>query len=115
MWCWSTSLFSKKWRRVFTDGSVYPGPYLWHCFTCNNVMYHPNGKIEFLARYRPDDCVVYKMTPRAHYKRQTTSLTTEQVLELRGDVFVVAKDWSWSFVQTHERDLYGPYFVLSIV
>ena len=28
----------------------------------------------------------------------------------RGDVYIVAKDFSWTYVRTHEIGLCGPYF-----
>ena len=27
-----------------------------------------------------------------------------------GDVYIVAKDYSWTYVRTHEEGLFGPYF-----
>jgi len=50
-----------------------------------------------------------------NYKDTETSLLPEKYFDAKQanrvhELYVVASDWSWTYVSTHENDWFGPYF-----
>lgn len=39
--------------------------------------------------------------------------TAKKIDEQRIEVYVVSRDWSWTYIKTHEGDCCGPYFMKS--
>jgi len=109
----SDRAFIAKWCRHFTDGSPMQGNHLWHYFSWNGIRQHPRA-LESFQHNASKGYSVYTMSHNCHqkerYVKHTVHMSPHDVIQYRKDIYVVATDWSWTYVQTHEDGL-GPYFV----
>ncbi len=95
-------------NHVTTDGN-----HMWHIFTWGNVpclegdaaraAFDQLQDIEVIQFYGGYDCEIKRVSIRK--KRTAKALDRERYI----DIYVVAKDFSWTYVHTHEPD-FGPYF-----
>ena len=116
---------AKKWLSVF-GADVEPelvqervtsyGNYLWHLFTWGNVpclegadarkAFDSLSFTEAIRFYDGYDNHIENIT-------EVGKLSAEELdQDFGNDVYIVAKDFSWTYVRTHERDCCGPYFCL---
>ena len=116
--------FINQWLRHFAQGinkSQYEkyvkDQYIWHVFSWELIK--PDGLlIGDAARQAYNDamktecifCDIYnnggvtdKLSPQYD--------TAEKIDENMTEFYVVAKDYSWTYIKTHECDLCGPYFL----
>lgn len=116
--------FANQWLRHFAKDidkkklqKSYVDQYIWHIFSFRLLK-----KGSFLegdaARHAYDsidksDCIFCDMfgqngvTDNALDEYATAASIDSNVTEL----YVVAKDYSWTYIKTHECDLCGPYFM----
>lgn len=111
----------EKWLSVFGEGVdkkliedtvTSHGNHLWHLFTWGNVLCLKGDE----ARKAFDD-LQYTEAVR-FYDGYSNNIEDVSVIEKisaikidkdkKSDVYIVAKDFSWTYVRTHEFDL-GPY------
>ena len=113
----------KKWLSVFgedVDAKIVEehvtsyGNHLWHLFTWGNV-----GCLEKDNARKAFDNLQYTEAIKfcGGYSNQIKDIsivekTTAKELDddFESDVYIVAKDFSWTYVRTHEREDCGPYF-----
>ena len=112
-----------KWLSVFGEGVdkkiikehvTSQGNYLWHIFTWGNVpcLEGDEARRAFDALEYDE---VFKVTGGCSKKIKSTStvgkLSSEEIdNDSASDVYIVSKNYSWTYVRTHEKDLCGPYF-----
>ena len=116
--------FINQWLRHFAQGinknqyeEYIKDQYIWHVFSWELIK--PDGLlIGDAARQAYNDamktecifCDTYnnggvtdKLSPQYD--------TAEKIDENMTEFYVVAKDYSWTYIKTHECDLCGPYFL----
>ena len=91
--------------------------YIWHIFSWELI-----GRDRYLAgddarrafdQVRKNDCIFcdafgnYGVTDKLSDQYDTA----EKIDEKLNEFYVVAKDYSWTYIKTHEGDLCGPYFM----
>ncbi len=91
------------------------GNYLWHIFTWGSA-----PCLEKTEARRAFDELDYTSAIRFYGGRSNTiqlvsrvgKLSSEELSREEGvDVYIVAEDFSWTYVKTHE-DMFGPYFCM---
>ena len=115
---------AEKWLSVFGEGvdknlindhvTSY-GNHLWHLFTWGNVPCLSGNEARSAF-----DILQYKEAIRFYggYSNHINEISVVEKLsadsvdkDKGSDVYIVAKDFSWTYVRTHEYDL-GPYLCL---
>ena len=108
----------RRWRTTFASGwSDWHGIFgdrEWHVLSSRCVPHVSGGKAiaEYESRVCSEVVISERLDDAPAYRCVGGRLPTYS--ELQGswhhDLYIIAGDWSWTFVMTHE-DLYGPYFV----
>lgn len=88
--------------------------YLWHIFTWGNALCLEGDE----ARQAFDElCYDEAIKFYDGYSNKISDISIVNKISAKSldeekgwDVFIVAKDFSWTYVRTHERDMCGPYF-----
>ena len=108
-------------KQKLTDHVLSSGNYFWHIFSNKYVpcLEGDEARAEF-------ERIVYDKAIRFHdgYGGQITSVTETIKIAAASldkehkrsgqDVYIVAEDFSWTYVKTHENGWYGPYFCYRI-
>ena len=116
--------FYDKWLSVFASGIskedrekyiVSYGNYIWHAFSWELL-----DKSEYLvgdaAREAYDsmdkgDAVCLRWFDDDRTQELSEDLHTAKALDNQHEIYVVSKDFSWTYIKTHEYDACGPYFM----
>ena len=116
--------FINQWLRHFAQGinkSQYEkyvkDQYIWHVFSWELIK--PDGLlIGDAARQAYNDamkteCIFCDMYNNSDVTDKLSPQydTAEKIDENLTEFYVVAKDYSWTYIKTHECDLCGPYFL----
>ena len=116
--------FINQWLRHFAQGinkSQYEkyvkDQYIWHVFSWELIK--PDGLlIGDAARQAYNDamkteCIFCDMYNNGGVTDKLSPQydTAEKIDENMTEFYVVAKDYSWTYIKTHECDLCGPYFL----
>ena len=48
-----------------------------------------------------------------HTKDLTHALSSAKALDSFVEIYVVGKDFKWTYIKTHENDMCGPYFMMN--
>ena len=113
----------KKWLSVFGNGvdkrlieehvTSY-GNHLWHLFTWGEVTCLQGGEArKVFDALQYDTAIRFYDGYASHIEKVSVigKISAKAVDKDRGsDVYIVAKDFSWTYVRTHEMGLCGPYF-----
>lgn len=92
------------------------GNYLWHLFTWGNVIC-----LEKDEARKVFDELNYKEAIKFTdgYSNRITGISVIEKVSAKdidedpeSDVYIVASDFSWTYVRTHERDLCGPFLCI---
>ena len=120
--------FEKRWLAAFAEGIpkkklekyvVSYGNYIWHIFSWKLL---PKGSYlkgaaareayDRISRYERDRALFIEPFGEEH--PESFSMTWQESsagqLDQRTEIFVAAEDFSWTYIKTHEGDLFGPYF-----
>ena len=115
--------FYEKWLLAFagnipkSDIKTYvasTGNYIWHVFSWGLLDAH-----QYLVGDEAKDAydnidkrgaLYIEWLKDNHTKDITWNLNTAASLDGFVEVYVVAKDFSWTYIKTHEGDYCGPYF-----
>ena len=115
--------FINQWLRHFAQGinkSQYEkyvkDQYIWHVFSWELIK--PDGLLTGDATRRAynqavkTDCIFCDMYNNGGVTDKLSPQydTAEKIDENLTEFYVVAKDYSWTYIKTHECDLCGPYF-----
>jgi hypothetical protein len=90
------------------------GRFMWHLFSSNVLSCKKGGSArKAFNRIMKDECYIfYQEFQNALLLKNASSLTSEDIIEC--DVYVVDKDFTWTYIVTHEED-YGPYFYEPVI
>jgi hypothetical protein len=107
----------KKWENKFTDEislsekkSIYFDQFLWHVFSYEKLSCLKNEEAMKAFNQEPKKCcyVFYQHHDNAFMINNADKIKAED-FENEHDVYVVDKNFHWTFVHTHEYYC-GPYF-----
>lgn len=116
--------FINQWLRHFAQGinkSQYEkyvkDQYIWHVFSWKLIK--PDGLLTGDAARQAyneavkTDCIFCDMFNNGGVTDKFSPQydTAEKIDENLTEFYVVAKDYSWTYIKTHECDLCGPYFL----
>ena len=119
----SKEKFKNQWLRHFAkcvDKKVIEehvkGQYIWHVFSFEHIK-NENLLVGDNARRAFDEADKSEVICCDEYGREGVkdSLpvgcnTAEEIDKGAVELYVVAKDYSWTYIKTHDCDLCGPYF-----
>ncbi|MDQ0112334.1 DUF4275 family protein [Paenibacillus harenae] len=106
-----------RWGRLFARGmdisarmEIHMEQYLWHLFSYEKLPCLMNEQAEdaFHAQEKQDCYIFYQGREQVLFVANAAKLTAD-ILRHEQDVYVVDRDFTWTYVNTHESDL-GPYF-----
>jgi len=90
--------------------------FIWHVFSRKLIvldeLLEGNDARQAFNQVSKDDCICCDMF-NGHGVTDKLSPqfdTAEKIDENLSEFYVVAKDYSWTYIKTHERDCCGPYF-----
>lgn len=85
--------------------------YLWHVFSYERRKYlkEKQADITFNEQSKQSCYVFYQHSDDAYILESASSLTAEDFVN-EEDVYVVDKEFNWTYVITHETGWCGPYF-----
>lgn len=85
--------------------------YLWHVFSYERRKYlkEKQADIAFNEQSKQSCYVFYQHTDDAFILENASLLTAEEFVN-EEDVYVVDKEYNWTYVKTHETGWCGPYF-----
>ena len=116
--------FYKKWLSAFASNIsasdikkyvVSTGDYIWHTFSWelldeNKYLMGEEAKKAY-DKEDKSDAIYIEWFENDETKDLTWELSSAKALDKLGEVYVVAKDFSWTYIKTHEGNLCGPYFM----
>ncbi len=120
---WGTYL-RKQWEDIFVNHlsdkekkSIYLYDedgccgYLWHVFSYEKRKYLKEEQADtaFKKESKQSCYVFYQHLDDAYILEKASSLTAEDFVN-EEDVYVVDKEFNWTYVRTHETGWCGPYF-----
>ncbi|HDR7867562.1 MULTISPECIES: DUF4275 family protein [Bacillus] len=102
---------------IFLYGDKYACGYLWHIFSyekkkclegeeAENAFHNIVKKDCYIFYQHCDDVLLIKDTNLLH----TEDILCERDDMYKGDIYIVDKEFTWTFVKTHEHRWCGPYF-----
>lgn len=119
--------FINQWLRHFAPGlskaqfeKYVKDQYLWHIFSFRLIALDGllEGKAAKEAFNQTDksNCICYNISVNGGVTDFLPSEwdSAEKIDNQQSDFYVVSKDYSWTYIKTHETDLCGPYFLKSI-
>ncbi len=117
--------FYSKWMKSFAaDISekdiqkyvVSTGNYIWHIFSWkllnDNLYLTGNAAREAYDKIDKSGAVYIEWFDDGHIKDMGINLNTAKALDKFVEVYVVSKNFEWTYIKTHESTC-GPYFMLS--
>ena len=118
------SEFYKKWLNAFASDIpdsdikkyvVSTGDYIWHIFSWEllDEDEYLKGEEAKKAYDKEDksDAIYIEWFENDETKDITWELSSAKALDKLVEVYVVSKDFSWTYIKTHEGNLCGPYFM----
>lgn len=117
--------FSRRWlsafgnevdKKTIRDHILAEGNFLWHLFTWGEVpcLEGEEAKKEFDA-LQYTEAIKFCDGYSGHIKKvsNVNKLSAKEIDEdPEGDVYIVAQDYSWTYVRTHEGDYCGPFLCI---
>lgn len=120
---WGTYL-RKQWENHFADHLSYKDKkkiflydedgfcgYLWHLFSYKRraSLQEEQADTAFNKEWKETCYVFYQHSEEAYILEKSKAITAD-LFENEEDVYIVDKDFNWTYVRTHETGLCGPYF-----
>ena len=116
--------FINQWLRHFAKGVAkeqieryVKDQYIWHIFSWELIK--PDGLLvgndarRAFDKIEKNDCICCDMFGSNGITNKLSSEydTAEKIDQKLTEFYVVAQDYSWTYIKTHEGDLCGPYFL----
>lgn len=116
--------FTNQWLRHFAKGvaekqieQYVKDQFIWHVFS--GELIKPAGLLvgndarRAFDKIEKNDCICCDMfgSNGVTNKLSTEYDTAEKIDQKLTEFYVVAQDYSWTYIKTHEGDLCGPYFL----
>ena len=115
--------FINQWLRHFASGlskeqfEIYiKDQYIWHVFSFNLIAFDGllvgDAARKAFNQAEKSDCICCDMFDGSGVTDVLSSHydSAEKIDEQLKEFYVVSKDYSWTYIKTHEGDLCGPYF-----
>ena len=120
--CWedhfANHLSDKEKEDIFLYGDKYACGYLWHIFSYEKkkCLEGKEAKNAFHNEVKKDCYIFYQHCDEVLLIKDASLLHMDDILcetddAYKGDIYIVDKDFTWTFVKTHEHRWCGPYFV----
>ena len=116
--------FTNQWLRHFAKGvtekhieQYVKDQFIWHVFSWELIK--PDGLLvgndarRAFDKIEKNDCICCDMfgSNGVTNKLSNEYDTAEKIDQKLTEFYVVAQDYSWTYIKTHEGDLCGPYFL----
>lgn len=116
--------FTNQWLRHFAKGvaekqieQYVKDQFIWHVFSWELIK--PDGLLvgndarRAFDKIEKNDCICCDMFGSNGVTNKLSSEydTAEKIDQKLTEFYVVAQDYSWTYIKTHEGDLCGPYFL----
>ena len=116
--------FTNQWLRHFAKGvtkkhieQYVKDQFIWHVFSWELIK--PDGLLvgndarRAFDKIEKNDCICCDMFGSDGVTNNLSDEydTAEKIDEKLTEFYVVAKDYSWTYIKTHESDVCGPYFL----
>ncbi|MDF2596317.1 MAG: hypothetical protein K0R69_2658 [Clostridia bacterium] len=116
----SSKKLKQKWKEVFLSKvnkqeqkKIYINQYLWHGFSYEKVDCISKGSARrALINHKKNEVFVFYQHNEEAYTYKNASKLKASDFDMDDDVYVVDKDFQWTYVKTHET-MCGPYFAKS--
>ncbi len=113
----SSQKLKQQWKKVFLHSldqkeqrRIYINQFLWHGFSYEKVYCISKGKArKALINHKKDEVFVFYQHKDEAYIFKNASKLKASDFDMDDDVYVVDKDFKWTYVKTHET-MCGPYF-----
>lgn len=115
--------FIEKWLFTFAPNitdtvykKIIENQYIWHVFSfgiTNNYLVGKKARRAYNLIDKTDAIVFQLWDSYNTTKKMSDEFNNSKKLDLLPETYVVASDFSWSYISTHENDCQGlgPYFV----
>lgn len=116
--------FINRWLRHFASEitkeqyeQYIEDQYIWHVFSWDliepDTLLVGDAARQAFNQIEKTDCICCYMFNKSGVTDQLSPCydTAEKIDAELAEFYVVAKDYSWTYIKTHEGDLYGPYFL----
>lgn len=101
-------------KRILKEHVLADGNYLWHLFTWGNVpCFEKDEARKAFDELQYTEAVKFcgGRSGCIENVRTVAKISAEEIdNDCESDVYIVAKDFTWTYVRTHERESCGPYF-----
>lgn len=116
--------FKKEWLLHFAaniskhdieNKVVKTGNYIWHIFSwelvnSNDYLTGEKARHTFNKANKANAWYIIPFERNASVRILNFENITAEQLDEENEVYIVARDFSWTYIKTHEDDLCGPYF-----
>ncbi len=116
--------FKEEWLAHFAKGIskkdienkvVKTGNYLWHIFSwelvdADKYLFGEKARQAFDSHSIIDAWYIIPFDKNKSVKAFNYEKISAEQLEKETEIYVVAKDFSWTYIKTHEEDICGPYY-----
>lgn len=116
--------FKKEWllhfaanisKRDIENKVVKTGNYIWHIFSwelvnSNDYLTSEKARHAFNKANKANAWYIIPFERNASVKILNFKNITAEQLDEETEIYIVARDFSWTYIKTHEDDLCGPYF-----
>jgi len=116
--------FTNQWLRHFAKGvaekqieQYVKDQFIWHVFSWELIkpagLLVGNDARRAFDKIEKNDCICCDMfgSNGVTNKLSNEYDTAEKIDQKLTEFYVVAQDYSWTYIKTHEGDLCGPYFL----
>ncbi len=128
-----TDAFKKRWLEVFAanlsqeeiEKNIFPtkegyGQYIWHIFSRELIpteSFQVGDEARRAYMQADKDGAIFteaywgaKIKSRPLPKMLENPRMIDMLFPYLEEIYIAAKDFSWTYIKTHEGDMYGPYF-----
>ena len=116
--------FKKEWllhfaanisKRDIENKVVKTGNYIWHIFSwelvnSNDYLTGEKARHAFNKVNKANAWYIIPFERNASVRILNFENITAEQLDEENEIYIVARDFSWTYIKTHEDDLCGPYF-----
>lgn len=116
--------FKNEWLRHFAaniskrdieNKVLKKGNYIWHIFSWelvnpNNFLISEKARHAFNKANKANAWYIIPFERNSSVKILNSENITAEQLDEETEIYVVARNFSWTYIKTHENDLCGPYF-----
>ncbi|MDX8342576.1 DUF4275 family protein [Rossellomorea sp. YZS02] len=96
---------------IFLHSDRYSCGFLWHVFSWEKTDRLVGKKAkELFQKQRKRECFVFYQLKEDVLLVQNASRLGVEDLRDEEDVYIVDKNFTWTYVQTHDNEEFGPYF-----